>query len=89
MRMLSGHAGSSSDTARQLAHTIANEGATEPNIDPTERAPSNLKYNTSEGRLQTRWRSESRVTAGEKVAGRAWGKIVENVHMESRKPSEW
>ena len=37
MRMLSGHAGSSSDTARQLAHTIANEGATEPNIDPTER----------------------------------------------------
>jgi len=37
MKMLSGHAGGANDTARQLAHTIANDGAAEPNIDPADR----------------------------------------------------
>ena len=37
MKMLQGQAGGSTDTARQLAHTIANEGQSEPNIDPTDR----------------------------------------------------
>ncbi len=37
MRMMQGGGAGSSDTARQLAHTIANDGEAEPNIDPTDR----------------------------------------------------
>lgn len=37
MRMLQGHSGGSTDIARQLARTIANDGATEPNIEPVDR----------------------------------------------------
>ncbi len=37
MKMLQGQAGGTNDTARQLAHTIANDGQSEPNIDPAER----------------------------------------------------
>lgn len=37
MKMLQGQAGGTTDTTRQLAHTIANEGQSEPNIDPADR----------------------------------------------------
>ncbi len=37
MKMFQGQASGSSDTARQLAHTIANDGESEANIDPTDR----------------------------------------------------
>lgn len=37
LKMLQGQTGGANDTARQLAHTIANDGQTEPNIDPTDR----------------------------------------------------
>ncbi len=37
MRMLQGQTGGSPDIARQLARTIANDGATEPNIEPVDR----------------------------------------------------
>ena len=37
MKLLQGQASGSGDTARQLAHTIANDGQPEPNIDPTDR----------------------------------------------------
>ncbi len=37
MRMMQGGAVGSGDTARQLAHTIANDGETETNIEPTDR----------------------------------------------------
>lgn len=37
MKLLQGQASGSNDTARQLAHTIANDGQSEPNVDPTDR----------------------------------------------------
>ena len=37
MKMFQGQASGSSDTARQLAHTIANDGESEANIDPSDR----------------------------------------------------
>ncbi len=37
MRMLQGAGSGSTDAARQLARTIANDGVTEPNIDPSDR----------------------------------------------------
>ena len=37
MKLLQGQAGGTSDTARQLAHTIANDGESESNLDPTDR----------------------------------------------------
>jgi len=37
MKMLQGASAGTNDTARQLAHTIANDGASEPNIDPAGR----------------------------------------------------
>jgi putative hydrolase len=37
LKMLSGSTAGVSDSARKLAHTIANDGASEPNIDPTDR----------------------------------------------------
>ncbi len=37
MRMLQGSTAGTGDTARQLARTIANDGETEPNIDPSDR----------------------------------------------------
>ena len=37
MKLLQGQTSGSNDTARQLAHTIANDGESEPNIDPTDR----------------------------------------------------
>ena len=62
---------------------------------------SNIKVG-AEGRLQTRWSSrpaveptrggatrQSRVSAGEPFAGRAWGPIVVDVYRETRKPDEW
>ena len=37
MKLLQGQTSGSNDTARQLAHTIANDGQSEPNIDPADR----------------------------------------------------
>ena len=37
MRMIQGQSGGSTDVARQLARTIANDGQTEPNVDPIDR----------------------------------------------------
>ncbi|MEM8706760.1 MAG: zinc-dependent metalloprotease [Actinomycetota bacterium] len=37
MKLLQGQTSGNNDTARQLAHTIANDGQSEPNIDPTDR----------------------------------------------------
>ena len=37
MRMLQGHAAGAGDAARQLARSIANDGQSEPNIDPADR----------------------------------------------------
>ena len=37
MKMLQGQAGGGPDAARQLARSIANDGQSEPNIDPTDR----------------------------------------------------
>ena len=37
MKMFQGQAGGSRETARQLAHTIANDGQSEPNLDPADR----------------------------------------------------
>ncbi|MEM9519621.1 MAG: zinc-dependent metalloprotease [Actinomycetota bacterium] len=37
MKLIQGQGAGSADTARQLAHTIANDGQSESNIDPTDR----------------------------------------------------
>ena len=37
MKLLQGQTSGSNDTARQLAHTIANDGQSEPNLDPADR----------------------------------------------------
>ena len=37
MKLLQGQTSGSNDTARQLAHAIANDGQSEPNIDPADR----------------------------------------------------
>lgn len=37
MKLLQGQSSGNNDTARQLAHTIANDGQSEPNIDPADR----------------------------------------------------
>ena len=37
MRLVQAQAGGNNEIVRQLAHTTANEGRSEPNIDPTDR----------------------------------------------------
>lgn len=50
--------------------------------------PTNIKVGHG-GMKQTTWNRGDRITAGEAVAGRAWGKIVDRVDRETRKDSEW